>query len=72
MIYPPVTKEEALKYRYCRWAGQPNGVIYMSRYCAYEVYDMGRGGLFHQCGRKPGHGPEQLYCKQHSKKLSRT
>ena len=33
-------------------------------HCAFMVDDE-----FNQCQRKPGHGPESLYCKQHAKKV---
>lgn len=48
--------------RYGRWAGMPNGIREDVTRCIEEVHD---GHLFHQCGRKRGHGPDGLYCKQH-------
>jgi hypothetical protein len=61
MIYPPRTRDTANLRRYGAWAGNPNGSGYTANRCAYEV----KSGL--QCARKPGHGPEGLYCFQHSR-----
>jgi len=58
------TLKEAKKYRYSRWAGNPNGYKYEEGYCVYEVFD---NWLFRQCNRKNGYGINGLYCKQHSK-----
>lgn len=62
MLNPPKTREEARVYRYCslygvRW--------YSPDYCAWEIAC--RKGV--QCLRKPGYGPDGLYCRQHAKKL---
>jgi len=62
MINPPRTKAQAEAYRYSVWAGNPKGLEYRPERCAYEAQ------LFYQCTRRPGHGPEALYCKQHAKK----
>jgi hypothetical protein len=69
MLDAPKTKEDAQKYRYHCWAGNPSGREYQEGYCAYEVWAQGRGISCHQCSRKNGHGPDGLYCKQHSKKI---
>lgn len=69
MLDKPKTKDEARKYRYFKWGGNPNGNQYAEGYCAMEVWQIGRGMFAYQCSRKNGHGPEGLYCKQHSKKL---
>ena len=61
MIDPPKTRAEAERRRY-----QRNDVRYCPDQCAYEVWDFS-GWQLHQCSRKPGHGPEGLYCKQHAK-----
>lgn len=66
MIDRPTTREEAMAYRYGQWAGDPRGRAYLTAHCAAEVSD---GHLFTQCSRNKGHGPSQLYCKQHAKKL---
>jgi hypothetical protein len=61
MLNPPKTREEAEKRRYGKWK-----VAWTPSSCAYDV----RGGrYFNQCLRKPGHGPDGLYCKQHAKKV---
>lgn len=64
MFNPPMTKEEAARYRYGQWVGWPHGFAYNQSRCAYEVGD---AGFRHQCNRKPGHGPDGLYCKQHAR-----
>ena len=67
MLFPVITKDEAKKYGYNRWAANPKGNPYDESQCAYEVHINDRGGGFHQCQKKPGHGPSGLYCKQHAK-----
>ena len=62
------SKGDAEKHRYRVFAGSPNGTAYNSLRCAAEVHDGGRAGLFNQCGRKPGYGPDHIYCAQHAKK----
>ena len=62
MIIPPKTRAEAEKYKYgSRF--QPSA--YKPEQCAYEVYAPGRFVHSYQCTRKPGYGPDGLYCKQH-------
>lgn len=63
---PPTTRQEAEKTRYGQWAGNPGGHAFNPCYCAYEVTQSGRVALQSQCGNKPGHGPEKLYCKAHA------
>lgn len=65
----PLSLEEARKYRYCEWAGQPKGRPYAEGHCAYEVFPSARGGLPYQCTRKNGCGSDGLYCKQHAKRV---
>jgi len=65
----PRTLEQAQKYRYTQWAGNPKGNTYRPERCAMEVWSADRGALPYQCCRKPGYGPANLYCKQHAKKL---
>jgi len=60
------TLEEAKKYRYGQWAGNPEGQKYQEGRCAYEVQDS-VSGRFYQCLRKNGYGINDLYCKQHAK-----
>lgn len=67
MLDPPKTKKEAQQYRYNKWAGNPQGRAYNPTQCVYEVHESGRGYMFYQCSRKSGHGPDNLYCKQHAK-----
>lgn len=65
MIDWPQTKKEAQQTRYGAWAGVPNGASYVPTRCAADVWsDM----LGHQCLRRPGHGPEGLFCKMHAKR----
>ena len=66
MIDKPRTREEAEAYRYGEWPGNPKGNAYLPARCAFEVSS---GWLFAQCARKPGHGPDELYCKQHAKQV---
>ena len=68
MIDAPTTKEQAKARRYGEWKGQPNGVPFHDKGCAYEVYHATKW-RFHQCSRVPGHGPASLYCKQHAKRV---
>ena len=64
MLNPPKTLEEANRYKYNVWAGNPKGRAYNKNNCAWEVWD---NMLSYQCSRKNGHGPNNLYCKQHAK-----
>jgi hypothetical protein len=66
----PKTKDEAKKYRYNVWAGNPRGTQFNPERCAFERYSSDRFGMFYQCSRKPGHGPDSLYCKQHAKQVA--
>lgn len=67
MLDYPKTIEEARKYKYHQWAGNPKGQPYKDGCCAYEVWS----NIFsYQCSRKNGHGPNGLYCKQHVKKIT--
>jgi hypothetical protein len=68
MLDVPKTLDEAKKYRYGTWAGNPKGADYNEGSCAYEVSDSD-GWHYYQCSRKNGHGPEGIYCKQHAKKV---
>jgi hypothetical protein len=63
MINYPKTREEAEKRTY------GFGTHYRPDYCVQHVHDdFGVG--FHQCCRKPGHGPGELYCRQHAKMIA--
>ncbi len=52
--------------RYGQWAGSPKGNKPDTDRCAKEVQSDG-GFHFYQCSRKLGHGPNEMYCKQHAK-----
>lgn len=63
MRFDPETRAEAEKKKY--------GPSYDSRsfdeeHCAATVFGPYRP---YQCTRKPGHGPDHLYCKQHAKQF---
>ena len=65
----PRTKEQAKTTRYGAWGGRPRGTAWVPERCAYSVSPNERGSIPHQCSRKPGHGPDSLYCGQHSKHI---
>lgn len=48
------------------WAGNPKGSTEDKSKCVVEVRTK-FGGLFKQCGRKRGFGPNGEYCKQHAR-----
>lgn len=64
MIDYPKTIEEAREYRYNIWAGNPKGLAFVKERCAYKVPVSTLPS--HQCYRRDGHGPANLYCKQHA------
>ena len=70
MFDPPTTKTEAAAYRYSQWIGEPQGRDFDHECCAYEVSNP-TGWAGYQCSRKPGHGPGELYCKQHAQMVTR-
>jgi len=70
MIDAPKTFREAASRRYGAWAGNPKGRAYMASQCAYSVYPNERFAIPKQCTRKPGHGPDALYCAQHAKSVT--
>lgn len=57
-----LTKAEAMKQTY------GFNTKYRPEYCVERVHKPGRGRQLYQCQRKPGHGPEGLYCKQHAQR----
>lgn len=62
------TKENIATRRYGRIpALGREGMAYEPGMCAEEVCSNDRFRDFSQCLRKPGHGPDGLYCKQHAK-----
>lgn len=62
----PMTRSEAMAYRYNVHAGNPGGFGYDSRCCAEEVYDPSTG-TYYQCWYKPGR--EEIYCEQCAQKF---
>ena len=68
MFNAPKTLAEATAYRYDCWAGNPKGIAYNPRRCAHST--TGNGWHSYQCVRPNGHGPANLYCKQHAKKVA--
>ena len=64
MIHHFKTRAEAKNHHYGHsfLNKKPN---YDSKRCAFEVAVPGRITEFHQCTRKPGFGPDKLYCKFH-------
>ena len=66
MFNSPKTPEEAKKYRYNVWGGNPKGNPFHEGDCAYE-YELLENWLTRQCSRKACAGPNNLYCKQHAK-----
>lgn len=67
MINPPKTLEVAKR---CTYGQRPFESRYDAERCAYEVRDS-TSFYTYQCCRKPGHGPDGLYCKQHAKIVER-
>lgn len=64
-MFVPKTREEAKQYRY-NWT---HDVPYDRAYCAAVVDDIEGTWLdSKQCGRKPGHGTDGIFCKQHARK----
>ena len=59
-----------LPTHYGQWAGNPDGVPADLEKCREEVYPCS-GWSSHQCRRRPGHGRDGRYCKQHSKRHPR-
>jgi len=70
IIKPPLTKKQAEDGVYGDWAGNPQGRKFTPDQCAYELWP-DRYPSTHQCTQKPGHGPADLYCKQHAKMVER-
>lgn len=67
-MHAPHTLTEAMAYRY----GQPvlrGGIAYDPTRCAASV--RGSSPLrSHQCTRRNGHGPANLYCRIHARKVT--
>jgi hypothetical protein len=54
--------------RYDKWAGNPRGIRESAARCVAQVADS-TGFHFLQCGRRRGHGPDGLFCKQHARMI---
>jgi hypothetical protein len=55
----PKSRQDAPLYKY----GNNNNIPWNCDYCAFEVAGH---FTFHQCSRKPGYGPDNLFCRQHA------
>jgi hypothetical protein len=66
LMNDPTNLADAKKRRYGAWAGDPSGNAYSPERCAYSVWSKFTVGG-HQCSRINGHGPAELYCRQHAK-----
>ena len=64
-MFGPRNLEEAKRYRYNKWAGNPQGWAYDTERCAWHVFS--ERGNSYQCLRKPGHGTDGIFCKQHAR-----
>lgn len=69
MSKEPRTRKEAELFRYGKSGIRPSGSPYDPARCAAVVPEGGRSVLFRQCGRKPGFGPDGIFCKQHADKI---
>jgi len=64
----PRTRAEAEKMRYGEYRPALVFGWGFDRFkCAWAVRGYLRHQIEHQCSRKPGHGPDKLYCKQHAR-----
>jgi len=63
---PLRTIEDARQHRYAVWVGNPAGNKYVEGRCAMGVHER---AVFPQCLRPAGHGPGNLYCKQHARMI---
>lgn len=61
-MWGPKTKEEAAAFKY----GIGIHLPYDAGQFAAVVMNQFYGGV--QCSRKPGHGPDALFCKHHAKR----
>lgn len=69
MFKYPITHEEAATLTYGQFMSKRR---YDPKCCAFRVWSPGRGSMDSQCSRKPGHGPGELYCKQHAEAVAPT
>lgn len=62
----PKTKAEAMKRTY---GFSFQNFPYRPKECAYTVWSGGRGNQPSQCSKKPGQGPDNLYCPIHAREI---
>lgn len=64
----PLTLADLTGRVYGKWSGNPKGYPFRADQCCMEVGGNTSWGPANarQCGRKPGHGPNGLYCRQHA------
>lgn len=60
-----MSDRDQYKDKYGSWAGNPAGRKPDYKLCCFEVFPSGRGGIWHQCNKKRGFGPDGAYCKIH-------
>lgn len=65
MGYGPKNLKEAKKYSYGQAHGMSRGPNYNPARCAASVSDGLPFPSFNQCCRKPGFGPDKIFCRQH-------
>lgn len=58
----------AQSYRYGNTAANPGGTKFKAERCAYEVWP-DNGWHPRQCRKPPGSGPDNLYCRQHARRV---
>lgn len=66
MTNHPMTRAEAETRRYDNTGINEGGSAYNPGRCAAEVYGL-HGWHYYQCARRPGKGPDGLYCTQHAR-----
>ncbi len=64
----PKSLAEAKAHVYGKWAGC-SGHKYDPKRCACHTMTGGRGSLPTQCWRKPGSGPDGIYCANHAEEF---
>jgi len=63
MIAPPKSRREAER---CTYGDSLLGKApFNPSRCAFEVIENSRSPRFYQCQRKPGFGPDGIFCRQH-------
>lgn len=69
MISGPHNLEEARKYSYDQTGINPQGIGFATWKCAAEIAVS--DWHYAQCSRKPGYGPDKIFCKQHARMLEK-